>query len=74
MPVPPVNMTENTPIKRRYNTVKITGYAATGLAVASGVAGLSKKIKMHKWLAYLSAVFTALHIGVIEYGHKNRKS
>ena len=53
-----------------YITPKTTGYAATvsmGLALWSGVSKNKTFKKQHKSLAYLSAAFTILHIGLIEY-------
>lgn len=44
-----------------------TGYAAAVLGIGSGIAGRSKKIKLHKSLAYLAGIFMIWHIGIIEY-------
>ena len=63
-----------------YLTPKITGYAATTGIVLSIISGISKNKnlkKTHKPLAYISALLTALHVGLIEYNHykwkKNNK-
>lgn len=55
------------------NSVRDTGYAGAAFGVASAIAGANKKIKLHKNLAYLSGLFTLLHIGIIEY-YKHRKA
>ncbi|MBR6127467.1 hypothetical protein IKQ21_07270 [bacterium] len=60
------------PIDNKYITPKSTGYAsAVGLAVAA-VSGISKNItlrKIHKPVAYFSAILTIIHIALIEYNH-----
>ena len=48
------------------NYISITGYAATACGVTSGVLGAKKKIKLHKYFAYIAAALTALHIGIVE--------
>lgn len=53
-------------------TPKTTGYVATaslGLATVSGISKNKTFRKTHKPLAYITAVLTALHIGLIEYYH-----
>ncbi len=55
---------------------KTTGYAATvglGLTVWSGISKNKKFRKAHKPLAYITTIFTALHIGLIEYYHHKYK-
>ena len=59
---------------RKHFPVKETGYIATGVAVASGIAGANKKLNVHRWLAYIAGVFTALHIGLVEFAHKKISS
>ena len=57
-------------------TPKSTGYAATVTLGASVLSGISKNKtfrKQHKGLAYLSAILTALHIGIIEHNHHKFK-
>lgn len=57
-------------------TPKSTGYSATlalGMATLSGVSKNKSFRKMHKPLAYISAVLTALHIALIEYYHHSYK-
>ena len=61
--------TQKSNVRKRF-PVKETGYIATGIAVASGIAGANKKIKLHRWLAYIAGVFTALHIGLVEFAHR----
>ncbi len=60
-------------VKRKYNPAKISGYAAIALGVASGVAGNRQKVKLHKQLAYAAGIFTAMHIGIIEWFHHKKK-
>lgn len=58
-------------------TPKTSGYAATvglGASVVSGVSKNKNFRKMHKPLAYMTAILTALHIGLIEYYHHKFKS
>lgn len=58
-------------------TPKTTGYAATVALGASIISGVTKNKtfrRQHKVLAYLSAVLTALHIGLIEYYHHKFKA
>lgn len=50
--------------KRNY--VSITGYAAAACGVASGILGVNKKIKLHRYFAYAAGFLTALHIGIVE--------
>ena len=57
-------------------TPKTTGYAATtalGLAVWSGVSKNKTLKKQHKALAYIAAVLTAVHWGLVEYLHAKYK-
>ena len=57
-------------------TPKTTGYAATaglGLSVWSGISKNRNYRKQHKPLAYITAVLTAIHIGLIEYYHHKYK-
>ena len=57
-------------------TPKNTGYAAgvAMLAVTMRAFNQSKPIvKSHKFLGYLTAVLTLLHIGVVEYLHHKYK-
>ena len=58
-------------------TPKTTGYAATtslGLAVLSGASKNKKFRNTHKPFAILTAILTALHIGLIEYYHHKYRS
>lgn len=48
------------------NYTSITGYAAAACGVTSGILGAKKKIKLHKYFAYIAAALTALHIGIVE--------
>lgn len=72
MPIPPItNSNINTQTRKKPNYVKITGYAAVGAGVVSGFAAKGKKWSLHKNLAYLAGLFTAAHIGILEwYRHK----
>ncbi len=57
-------------------TPKSTGYSATfalGIATLSGISKNKSFRKMHKPFAYLSAIFTAIHIALIEYYHHSYK-
>ena len=58
-------------------TPKSTGYSATlalGMATLSGVSKSKSFRKMHKPLACVSAILTALHIALIEYYHYSYKN
>lgn len=55
--------------KRKFNPVTVTGYTAVAAGLGSGIAGSNKKIKLHKQLAYAAGIFTAVHIGLIEWFH-----
>lgn len=60
----------------RIITPKTTGYAATTTLALSLLSGVTKNRtfrKTHKPLAYLSALFTIMHIGLIEYYHQKYK-
>lgn len=61
-------------VKQNYITPKTTGYAAT---TALGLSVVSAKIKpmrkTHKPFAYIAALLTAAHIGLIEYYHHKFK-
>ncbi len=48
------------------NSVKISGYASLVLGTASAVAGVKKKIKPHKYMAYLAGIFAVIHTGLVE--------
>ena len=63
-------------IMNKIITPKTTGYAATvglGLSVWSGVSRNRNFRKTHKPLAYITALLTAIHIGLIEYYHHKYK-
>ena len=56
--------------KKPLLTPKNTGYAAAGAILLSTTRAFSKSktiTKTHKFLGYLSAILTLLHIGVLEY-------
>lgn len=64
------------PINNQIITPKTTGYSATlalGMATLSGISKNKSFRKAHKPFAYLSAVFTAIHIALIEYYHHSYK-
>lgn len=56
----------------RVNYVKITGYGALGCGICCGLAGVNKKIKRHKYLAYASILLALVHTGLIEWYHYKR--
>lgn len=56
--------------------VKTTGYTAAGsllLSVGSGVLKNKSARKIHKPFAYLTAFFTLVHIGLVEYNNHQYK-
>jgi len=53
----------------RYSFAPITGYAALGFGVASGVLGAKKKISLHKITALIALVAAAAHIILIKTFH-----
>lgn len=70
MKVNPINS------QQKIITPKTTGYAATvGLALTtySGITKNKTVRKTHKPFAYLTAIFTAIHIALIEYKHYQYK-
>lgn len=75
MSVQAVNSTtpHQRPIKKRFNTVEVTGYGALGLGIASGIAGAKKKIKLHRYLAYVAAGLAIAHTAIIEWHHHKYK-
>ena len=65
-----------TPRKKYLLNPKNTGYAAAGAILLSTTRAFSKSkpiTKTHKFLGYLSAALTLLHIGVVEYLHYKYK-
>ena len=53
-----------------YITPKTTGYTAAaglGVTVISGITKNKSVRKMHKPFAFITALFTLVHIGLIEY-------
>ncbi len=70
MQIPPVGTTNQTttPNKKIWkHPLRDTGYASAALGIASGIAGSSKKIKLHKYLAYAAGALMLAHIGLAEY-------
>ena len=67
MPILPVKNSETKPIRKKTNYVKLTGYAAVGSGVFSAIATNKNKVKLHKQLAYLTGIFAALHIAIVEW-------
>ena len=61
------------PAKKKFNTVKYTGYASLALGTASVVAASRKHFKAHKYLGYLAGAFALIHTGIIEWYHFNKK-
>ncbi len=66
-PLNSVNPNTSARQKMKINTVTATGYAALGAGAASAIAGFNKKIKPHKYLAYLAGIFAIAHTGIIEF-------
>lgn len=64
---------KQSPIKKHFNTVEITGYGALGTGIASGIAGAKKKIKLHRYLAYVSVGLAIAHTAIIEWNHHKYK-
>lgn len=63
-------------VLQNYITPKNTGIAATtalGISVMSGISRNRPVKKLHKPSAYLAAIFTVLHIGILEYYHHKYK-
>lgn len=60
-------------IKSKVNSVSLTGYGALVLGTASAIAGNRKKIKMHKYLAYIAGALAFVHTGIIEFNHYKRR-
>lgn len=60
----------------QFVTPKSTGYSATIALCMTTLSGVSKNKsfrKMHKPLAYVSVILTAIHIALIEYYHHSYK-
>ena len=60
----------------RFITPKTTGYASAvcmGTAIVSGISKNRTIRKTHKPSAYIGAILTVLHIGLIEYYHSKFK-
>ena len=62
---------KNSRQKLHKNLVNGTGYAATGFGTLCGITGLksikfANKIRIHSLSAWLAAISTVLHIGVIK--------
>lgn len=71
-----INKINNQEYKKPILTPKNTGYLATtavGLATIRAFSKSKNVRKTHKWLGYLAAVFTLLHIGTVEYLHHKYK-
>ena len=59
--------------KSKFNSVRYTGYGALGFGIASGVVASGfKKVKVHKYLAYISAGLALVHTALIEFRHHNK--
>ena len=70
MSIQPVNNVQ-TKNNYKYNYVKISGYSALALGSACVVQACRHKIRSHKILAFLTALSTLAHVGIIEYfNHK----
>ena len=75
MDVQPINSATaiSQPQKKKFNTVKYTGYASLALGTASIIAVSKKSFKVHKYLGYLAGAFALIHTGIIEWYHFNKK-
>lgn len=74
--ITPINGTSSTNISQKkssFNSVKVTGYASLGFGIASAIAGTKKKIKLHKYFAYIALLAAIVHTGLIEWYHFNKK-
>lgn len=71
MSIQPVNNIQ-TKNNYKYNYVKISGYSTLALGSACVVQAYRHKIKSHKILAYLTALLTLAHVGIIEYFHHKK--
>ena len=72
-PVNGATPTNTSQKKSSFNSVKVTGYASLGFGLASAAAGVRKKIKLHKYFAYISLLAAVIHTGIIEWYHFNKK-
>lgn len=72
MAIQPVNnvTTTNNKIKNYYNVSKIAGYSAFGTGGLCLLQGMRHK-KSHKTLGLLSLILASVHVGIIEYLHRN---
>ena len=72
-PISPLN-TQNTLTKKRpfITPVSATGYGALIAGGASVVTAVNKKIKTHKYLAYLAGALAIAHTAIIEIQRFNR--
>lgn len=67
MAIQPLSVQNSTAVKRKpLNPVSLTGYASLAFGTASVVAGANKKIKAHKYLAYIAGALAFLHTGIVE--------
>ena len=75
MSIPAVSSVNTAPAPKKSgpNYVKWTGYGALGFGVASAVAGSKKKIKPHKYMAYIAGILAVAHTGLVEWHHFQRK-
>ena len=60
--------------KQKFNYVTITGYGALALGTASAIAGYKKKIKPHKYFAYIAGALAFVHTGIIEFYHHKKNN
>lgn len=67
MPIQPITVQPQEAVKRKFlNPVSITGYASLACGTASVVTAANKKIKAHKYLAYIAGALAFLHTGIVE--------
>lgn len=72
-PITPAVSQTTKPSKRPFITpVSATGYGALICGGASVVTAVNKKIKTHKYLAYLAGALAIAHTAIIEMHRFNR--
>lgn len=58
---------------KKFSPVKITGYGALGFGIASGIAaGGFRKVKIHKYFAYVSGILALVHTVLVELHHRKK--
>ena len=57
----------------KYSFAPISGYAALGFGIASGILGAKKKISLHRITALIALVAAAAHVILIKTFHSTAK-